>query len=707
MRTLLYDVETDGLLPSLSRIHCIVLRDAATRETFRFRRHEGGKIETRPITNPGVFEELEPEDTIPDGVQMLQEAVQAVGHNVIGFDNKAIRKVFPWFSPKGKIIDTLVMTRLIMPDVKENDYRLAERGVLPGQLIGSHSLDAWGYRTGKHKGDYSKQMLARGLNPWGAWNLDQEDYCENDIDVTEILWAGIRKDMPPDGCVELEHAVHDLCSVMERNGYFFDAEGAERLACELETASKSLSDEVKKQFGYWYRPAKKKIVKPQWDDPKGLNAAKTYEQPDTEWGEDYSRAVWGHMVFPKRSMKSKKIGDRTEGAPYCPMEKVEFNPGSRHHIIDRFTTVYNWVPQDFTDKGFPSVSDDVLQKLALKIPEAKPLAEILFYEKLIGMVKRGKEAWLSCYNRETGRIHGYINCGGTVTGRASHNHPNLGQVPGVMTKKDKETGKKVILMGREGDYGWECRSLFFTPETIIQVLEDGTEVEEEWLQVGVDLKGIELRCLGEVCAEFDGGKLIEVCITPGQDVHDYHMALTGLNDRYKLKRGTYGLMYGAGDWKLGHTFDPLATDEEKKREGGRFRSILMGRVPALSKAIAKIHAQAERGFLIGLDGRRLGVRAVYSSLNTRLQSDAALIAKKWLVLTEQYLLEAGLNHGWDGDFAMLTWVHDEIQIACKKRFADLVASECVRAANDAGRFFNRKCPVDADPKIGHSWAECH
>jgi DNA polymerase I-like protein with 3'-5' exonuclease and polymerase domains len=685
----------------------MVLRDVVTRETFRFRRHPGGLIETRPITNPGVMEELEPEDTIAEGVQMLQDADQIIAHNGIRFDNLAIKKLFPWFNPRGDVKDTLVLVRVIAPDVKDNDYRLAERGKLPGQLIGSHSLDAWGYRVGKHKGDYSKQMLALGRDPWAVWNRDQEDYCENDIDVTEIIWAACQKDMPPQTCVDLEHAVHDLCGVMEENGYFFDVAEAEKLSEELETESRLLSDAVKEQFGYWFRPAKKKIVKPQWDDPKGINKAKKYEEPDTEWGEDYSRAVWGRMVFPKRSMRSKKIGDRTEGAPYCPMERVEFNPASRHHIIEKFTTVYNWVPQDFTEKGFPSVSDDVLQKLALKIPEAKPLAEILFYEKLIGMVKRGKNSWILCYNPETGRIHGYINSGGTVSGRASHNNPNLGQVPAVIKKKNDVTGKKEIQYGRAGDYGWECRHLFFTPETIVQVLPDGTEVEEEWVQVGVDLKGIELRRLGEECAPFDGGKLIAICCDPEKDPHDYHMELTGLNNRDDLKRGTYGLMYGAGDWKLGHTFDPLATDEEKKRAGARFRNTLMTRVPALGKAIERIKAQAERGFLIGLDGRRLGVRAVYSSLNLRLQSDAALIAKKWLVLTEQYLLEAGLNHGWNGDFAMLTWVHDEIQIACKKRYADVVASCCVKAANDAGTFFNSRCPVDADAKIGHNWAETH
>lgn len=426
-------------------MHCLVMRDAETRQTYRFRRHPGGRIETRPITNPGVFEDLEPEDTIAQGVQMLQEADVRIAHNGIRFDDPAIKKLFPWYEPRGVMKDTLVLVRTIMPDTKDNDYRLIERGKLPGQLLGSHSLDAWGYRVGLHKGDYSKQMLARGLDPWASWNLDQEDYCEGDINVTEVVWAACTKEMPPDTCVDLEHAVHDLCGVMEENGYFFDAAAAETLAAELELESKLLSDDVKEQFGFWYAPAKKKIVKSQWDDPKGINKTKKYETPDAGWGEDYSRAVWGQLVFPKKTMRRKMpLGDLTEGAPYSPMKRKDFNPGSRHHIIEKFTTVYGWVPQDFTDKGFPSVSDDVLQKLALKIPEAKPLAEILFYEKLIGMVKRGKESWLSCFNPETGRIHGYVNTGGTVTGRCSHNHPNLGQVPAVMKKKNKETGKKEI-----------------------------------------------------------------------------------------------------------------------------------------------------------------------------------------------------------------------------------------------------------------------
>jgi hypothetical protein len=84
-----------------------------------------------------------------------------------------------------------------------------------------------------------------------------------------------------------------------------------------------------------------------------------------------------------------------------------------------------------------------------------------------------------------------------------------------------------------------------------------------------------------------------------------------------------------------------------------------------------------------------------------------MIAKKWVCLTENYAMEAGLNHGWNGDFAMLAFVHDELQTSVKDQFSTLYADLCVKAANDAGKFFNFRCPVDAEYKIGPNWGVCH
>lgn len=796
-KTLLFDIETNGLLPTMTTVHCLVVRDAVTRETFRFRRRPAHPAyECHPITQPGVLTMIEAEDTIAEGVKMLEAGGTIVGHNSIHFDIPAIKIVMP-FNPGGVIRDTLAMTRIIMPDTYDSDVKLWKVGRLPGELIKSHSLDAWGHRMELHKGVYAKQMQELGKDPWASWNMDLEDYCVNDVDVTEALWAAVTKEDVAAGAVELEHSVHDLCGVLQRNGFPFDQNGALRLRDNLQSAYDIVAEQAKAQFGPWFAPKKKYRVKPAFDDPEGVNAAKyeedmacdatgetptkrrKYYKPRPEYGEDMSTPWWGEVFVPAKEMRFRsqvpaelcappdpaKKGDkggitclRSPDAPYCQMIKKDFNPGSRWDVIDRFQQVFGWEPTEFTENGNPEVNDGVLRGLVERIPIADKIAECFFINKYLGQIANGPQAWLKTLDANTGCIHCYINTGGTVSGRCSHIGPNLGQVPAVIAvdpltkparaslkalttevarevalraflddhanlatnfKKDfidTNSGEifpycfgpdgslkdEVALRGRAGEYGWECRSLFGVPP--------------EWRQVGVDLSGIEFRGLAELTLPFDDGELINVIIS-GQDIHAYNQAKTGIASRDIVKRCLYGLMYGAGDYKLGITADVTLTSfpDRATRLGREIRDQIMAGLPALKQAIDLVKREASRGYLIGLDGRRLGCRNEYSALNLRLQSDAALIAKKWLVLTEQYALEQGWDHGWFsnrnpdglGDFAMMAFVHDEQQSAVRPELAPEFARLAIKAAADAGKFFKWTCPVDAKAKFGQTWAECH
>lgn len=766
----------------MTRIHCLVFRDAATRETKRFRRWDGGVakwVERDIATNELVIREQDfpAENTIEDGVRELQEADVVVFHNGIAFDTKAIQKIYPWFAPKC-VRDTMVLTRLIMSDVKERDFnrirqgqmqrgkaaqevaalegqlaaycenaaeleaRLVEArltasrlapGEVPGKLLGKHTLDAWGFRVGLHKGTYSKDMEAMGLNPWAAWNPALEDYNENDIDVTEVLWAGIQKEDPAQGSVELEHAITDLTSVMEANGFPFDEAAARKLAQKLRSDLDALLGEAIPAFGRWAAPDKKWQVAPLWDDPKGVNRKKKYNEPRAEFGEDHSRAIWGDITIPKKAMRFRSSvhpdlcapgathSYRSPDAPYCKMVMKEFSPTSRHQIVDRFTTIHGWEPAEFTDKGNPIVDDDVLRALGETIPVAKACAEIFFVSKLLGYIESGKESWLHHYDPLTGSIHGHINTGGTPTGRCSHLAPNIAQVPKVVEadvfKKDGSYNplllgpdgqlllqcykdgigsvlkKKTYLLGRPGRYGYECRSLFYMPPP--------------FRQVGVDLSSIEFRCLAELCAEFDNGELIEVVLTG--DIHQYNKDKSGVETRDIAKRCLYALMYGAGDFKLGITAYPeLATKPAAaKKAGAIIRAQLMEGLPALKRAIDKIQREAKRGFIYGLDGRKVKIRSEHSVLNFKLQGDAALIAKAWAVFTEWAALDAGMVHSWDGDFVMVGFIHDELQNGAHEDCADEFAKLSIAAAAEAGRHFNFRCPVAAEAKIGSNWAETH
>lgn len=173
-------------------------------------------------------------------------------------------------------------------------------------------------------------------------------------------------------------------------------------------------------------------------------------------------------------------------------------------------------------------------------------------------------------------------------------------------------------------------------------------------------------------------------------------------------------MYGAGDAKIGKIVGGDAT------EGKRLKKKFLAATPAiknLRKAIEGVlvketyHGKItrwKRHYLKGLDGRLLHVRSIHSALNLLLQSAGALVCKYWIVRTEERLLDRGLKHGWEGDFALMAWIHDEQQVACRTRqIAEIVVQEAQLAMRDTQVFFNFRCQLDTEGIIGHNWEECH
>lgn len=145
------------------------------------------------------------------------------------------------------------------------------------------------------------------------------------------------------------------------------------------------------------------------------------------------------------------------------------------------------------------------------------------------------------------------------------------------------------------------------------------------------------------------------------------------------------------------------------KEGAKLKERFLKQTPALARLRDAVQAAVKkRGYLIGLDGRHLHSRSAHSALNLLLQSAGALICKQWLVVMEQNLEAVGLKHGWDGDYALMAWIHDEVQISCKdQETAKLVASIAVESIKQVTDIFNFKCPLTGEAKIGSNWAECH
>lgn len=167
--SLLFDIESTGLLRQGSRIHCIVVRDSNDRSTQVF--------------------DHRPDQTIIQGVKQLQAADVLIGHNIIGYDIPLLKEQFPDFAPSGQCIDTLVLSRLFYPHLSERDYERRPIG-MPQRLYGSHGLEAWGYRLKCFKGDYGKHE-----GSWAVYTPEMLDYCIQDTEVTLKLWELMKRRM--------------------------------------------------------------------------------------------------------------------------------------------------------------------------------------------------------------------------------------------------------------------------------------------------------------------------------------------------------------------------------------------------------------------------------------------------------------------------------------------------------------------------------
>ena len=103
-----------------------------------------------------------------------------MGHNIISYDLRVLKKLYPFFDPQGEVIDTLILSRLYHPNMLQLDQKMQWKD-MPTKLYGRHSLESYGYRLSELKGDYGKE------NDFKVWSQEMQDYCVQDVAVTRKL----------------------------------------------------------------------------------------------------------------------------------------------------------------------------------------------------------------------------------------------------------------------------------------------------------------------------------------------------------------------------------------------------------------------------------------------------------------------------------------------------------------------------------------
>jgi DNA polymerase-1 len=617
LRVAICDLETDGLLDTVTTIWCMGIFD----------------VEKQAYTNySDVPESNSP--SIDEGLKALQGFDVVVFHNGFNYDIPAIEKLRPGnpIDPK-RVQDTMVMSRLLDP----------ERG--------SHTLESLGESIGFPKGSY---------DDWTKWTPEMESYLRQDVRLTYRLWKKFSKALETWGeSVQLEHDVAWVISLQMRNGFGFNTPEAVKLLGELQQEKFDKEEQLKTIFPpilVPLPPAQRNMI-PKRDDAKR-----------------------GYVA----------------GAPFSKVVVQEFNPGSRQQIAERLVRKYGWVPTVYTEGGAPEVSEAVLKELTY--PEADPTAEYLRLDKMVGMLNSPKKrdgsggGWL--VHEKDGRIYGYVNPNGAVTGRMTHSKPNVAQA-------DKDERMRSLWIPRKG-----------------------------WVLVGCDAESLELCMMGHYLARYDGGEFLESVVSgdkkKGTDAHTRNQRIVVLHLRDSAKTFIYALIYGAGNEKLGSTI--LADSYEagkdvapeylalkpkkmtgsgmvkwKKAMGKLARDKIEKGIKGFKELRLAVQAKAKNpGYLIGLDGRRVTIRSPHSALNTLFQSAGAIVMKKALQIFHDHM-----GGACGASFAYCANVHDEVQMEAEEAYAELLGREFAAAITEAGVALKVRCPLSGSFDIGSTWAETH
>jgi len=345
----------------------------------------------------------------------------------------------------------------------------------------------------------------------------------------------------------------------------------------------------------------------------------------------------------------KRISEKT-GKPLKD-KVVEFNPASRQMIADVLMAAGVKLTK-MTEKGSYIIDEETLS--GIDHPDAKLFAEYMMLQKRQSQL----DSWFKAV-KDDNRVHGKVITNGAVTGRMTHHSPNMAQVPSCSSP-----------------YGAECRALWTVPAG--------------YKLVGADASGLELRMLAHYMGDPDYTNEVV-----NGDIHTKNQLAAGLTSRSQAKVFIYSYLYGAGDAKIGSVVNGGSA------VGKRLKEQFLASTPALKKLIEKVQRLSRKGYLPGLDGRKVMVRSEHAALNTLLQSAGAIVMKQALVILDRKIKSAKI------DAQFVVNVHDEWQIEVVEEHAETVGKMAIDSIAEAGLFFEMRCPLAGEYKVGSNWKETH
>ena len=376
--------------------------------------------------------------------------------------------------------------------------------------------------------------------------------------------------------------------------------------------------------------------------------------------EELTEVLRNRHPFVAGSVFNPKRNNRTQGyvAGAESIRLKELNPTSRDHIAWILTSHYGWTPSSISSNGKPVVDEIILKDIGTDI--ALDFLRCLELKKALGMISEGVNAWLKLCTTSN-RIHHHCSVA-TNTFRCAHRKPNLAQVPA-----DEK-----------------FRKLF--------------KASPHMVMCGADLSGIELRILSHYLAKYDDGRYADILING--DIHQVNADKIGITRR-AVKTVTYAFLYGAGDAKIGLSVDKQLPPDKARAKGKEVRAAFIKAIPGLSELLSAVKKRATSGKILAIDGRTLIVDSQHKALNYLLQCSAGVVAKRWLLIADETIKQAGLHAH------QLAFIHDEIQFECAPKHIEDMKFTLEHSAVRAGEYYRLRVPIAAEAKSGNNWSEVH
>ena len=502
------------------------------------------------------------------------------------------------------VLNRLARTNIRLPQIE--DTLIMSQLYNPERMNG-HSLDSWGKRLGYNKIEF---------HDFSKFTNEMLTYCKRDVELTHKVYNHLKLEGKnfSDYSLRLEHDIRSIVSKQEKNGFYLDQQKAMELRAKLEDQAEDIEKNVHKTF------------------------------PPLKREEEF---------VPKVNNKTRGY---VKGVPFTKVSYEEFNLASRKQIAERLMML-GWKPNKFTDKNSPIVDEGVLSKIT-NIPEAKLIAKYLLLKKRTSQIS----SWLDEVNNTTGRVHGRVLTLRCVSGRMSHNSPNMAQVPATYSP-----------------FGKECREVWTTDKPDTHVI------------FGTDASGLELRMLAHYIDTPDYTNEIL-----NGDIHTKNMNMAGLTNRDQAKTFIYAFLFGAGAKKIS-----TIVGSKDLTLGKKLIDKFLSELPRLKSFRSQVEEAAQSGKVRGLDGRLFNVRSAHKAVNTIIQGAGAIACKVWLRNMMKHVYKKGL------DVKLIASIHDEYQFEVNKNDIQSMGEVVKLSIKETTEQLNLKCPLDAEFKTGSSWADTH